>query len=60
MNAVQLLFKQPSIGRSVEISVVLMDLLKQQPKRASECFDGLVLDFGSITRARALTLMEYL
>ena len=32
MNAVQLLFKQPSIGRSVEISVVLMDLLKQQPK----------------------------
>lgn len=32
MNAVQLLFKQPSIGRSVEISVVLMDLLKTQPK----------------------------
>ncbi|UXI17661.1 forkhead box d [Sarcoptes scabiei] len=32
MNAVQLLFKQPSIGRSVDISVVLMDLLRQQPK----------------------------
>lgn len=32
MNAVQMLFKQPSIGRPVEVSVVLMDLLKQQPK----------------------------
>lgn len=32
MNAVQLLFKQPSLGRSVDISVVLMDLLRQQPK----------------------------
>ena len=72
MNAVQLLFKQPSIGRSVEISVVLMDLLKQQPKVSAlfpfpffflsfaneRGFDGLVLDLGSITRARALTLME--
>lgn len=32
MNAVQLLFKQPSLGRNVEISVVLMDILKQQPR----------------------------
>lgn len=32
MNAVQLLFKQPSLGRSIDISVVLMDILKQQPK----------------------------
>ena len=31
MNAVQLLFKQPSLGRNIEISVVLMDILKQQP-----------------------------
>jgi hypothetical protein len=32
MNAVQLLFKQPSLGRTVDISVVLMDILKQQPR----------------------------
>lgn len=32
MNAVQLLFKQPSLGRQVIISVVLMDILKAQPK----------------------------
>ncbi|XP_054162354.1 A disintegrin and metalloproteinase with thrombospondin motifs adt-2-like [Oppia nitens] len=32
MNAVQLLFKQPSLGRNVDISVVLMDILKQQPR----------------------------
>ncbi|KAI1280503.1 A disintegrin and metalloproteinase with thrombospondin motifs 16 [Halotydeus destructor] len=32
MNAVQLLFKQPSLGRHVDISVVLMDILKVQPR----------------------------
>ena len=32
MNAVQLLFKQPSLGRTVDISVVLMDILKAQPR----------------------------
>ena len=32
MNAVQLLFKQPSLGRQVIISVVLVDILKAQPK----------------------------
>lgn len=31
MNAVQLLFKQSSLGREVLISVVLMDVLKTQP-----------------------------
>ena len=31
MNAVQLLFKQSSLGREVLISVVLMDVLKLQP-----------------------------
>lgn len=39
MNAVQLLFKQPSIGRSVDISVVLMDLLRQQPKVSALLID---------------------
>ncbi len=43
MNAVQLLFKQPSIGRSVEISVVLMDLLKQQPKVSAFPFSSFCL-----------------
>ena len=35
MNAVQLLFKQPSLGRTVDISVVLMDILKAQPRVSS-------------------------
>uniref|UniRef100_T1KD58 Peptidase M12B domain-containing protein n=1 Tax=Tetranychus urticae TaxID=32264 RepID=T1KD58_TETUR len=32
MNAVQLLFRQPSLGMSVNISIVLLDILKTQPK----------------------------
>lgn len=36
MNAVQLLFKQRSLGRTVDISVVLMDILKTQP-RVRDC-----------------------
>ncbi|XP_053201786.1 A disintegrin and metalloproteinase with thrombospondin motifs 17-like isoform X2 [Panonychus citri] len=32
MNAVQLLFRQPSLGISVNISIVLLDILKTQPK----------------------------
>ncbi|RWS08652.1 A disintegrin and metalloproteinase with thrombospondin motifs 16-like protein, partial [Dinothrombium tinctorium] len=32
MNAVQLIFKQPSLGLDVDISVILMDIFKTQPK----------------------------
>ena len=45
MNAVQLLFKQPSLGVNVEISVVLLDILKKQPKVSQSNLDYMIFVF---------------